>query len=107
MYSTATGSEFGQQSEGAGKEILLESGLQVEHSWTSTFFFWLHHVACGILVSRPGTEPVPPAVEAQRPNHWTTRDFPWTSWTLMEPCETMSCEPAKQCLDFWPMKMVR
>ena len=31
------------------------------------------------LTSRPGMElmpPVPPAVEAQSPNHWTTREFP-------------------------------
>ena len=26
--------------------------------------FLLHHVACGILVSRPGVEPPPPALEA-------------------------------------------
>ena len=32
--------------------------------------------ACRILVPQPGIEPVPPAVEAQRPNHWTTREIP-------------------------------
>ena len=32
--------------------------------------------AYGILVPRPGIEPRPPAVEAQSPNHWTTREFP-------------------------------
>ena len=31
-------------------------------------FFWPHHVACGILVPRPGTEPMPPA-EVRRLNH--------------------------------------
>ena len=40
------------------------------------FFFWLLCTACGILVTRPGTEPVPPAVETWIPNHWTTREFP-------------------------------
>ena len=30
----------------------------------------------GILVPRLGIEPVSPAVEAQRPNHWTTREDP-------------------------------
>ena len=41
------------------------------HSWSCRlcgllffFFFWLCHAACGILVPRPGMEPVPPAVEA-------------------------------------------
>ena len=28
-----------------------------------SFFFWPHCAACGILVPRPGIEPVPPAVE--------------------------------------------
>ena len=33
-------------------------------------------VACGILVPRPGIKPVPPAVEAQSLNHWTSREVP-------------------------------
>ena len=39
-------------------------------------FFWLHHVACGILVPRLGIEPKPSAVRAWSPNHWTAREFP-------------------------------
>ena len=39
-------------------------------------FFWPHHIVCRILVPWPGIELVPPAVEAQSPNHWTTREFP-------------------------------
>ena len=39
-------------------------------------FFWLSHKACGILVPRPGIEPVPLAVEAWSLNHWTTREVP-------------------------------
>ena len=39
-------------------------------------FFWLRHVACGILVPQPGIEPVPPAAEAQSPNRWTAREVP-------------------------------
>ena len=39
-------------------------------------FFWLCCMACGILVPRPRIEPVPPAVEAWSPNHWTARKFP-------------------------------
>ena len=41
-----------------------------------TFFFLPHRVACRILVPRPGIEPVSPAMEAQSPNHWTSREFP-------------------------------
>ena len=33
-------------------------------------------VACRISVPRPGIKPTPPAVEAWRPNHWTTREVP-------------------------------
>ena len=39
-------------------------------------FFWLHCEACGIFVPRPGIEPIALAVNAQSPNHWTTREFP-------------------------------
>ena len=37
-------------------------------------FFWLHRVACGILIPQPGIELVLSAVEAWRLNHWTTRE---------------------------------
>ena len=40
------------------------------------FFFGLCCAACGILIPRPGIKPVPPAVKARSPNHWTTREFP-------------------------------
>ena len=40
------------------------------------FLFWLHHVACGILIPAPRMEPLAPAVETQRLNHWTTREVP-------------------------------
>ena len=36
--------------------------------------FWPHHTACGILATPLGSEPVAPALEAQRLNHWTTRE---------------------------------
>ena len=34
--------------------------------------FWPHCVACRILASQPGIEPL--VVKAQGPNHWTTRE---------------------------------
>ena len=40
------------------------------------FCFGLHHLACGILVPWPGTEPRPLAVRTWSPNHWTAREFP-------------------------------
>ena len=40
------------------------------------FFFWPGHAFYGMLVPWPGIEPGPPALEAQNPNHWITREFP-------------------------------
>ena len=39
------------------------------------FILGLCCVACGVIVPLPGTEPVPSAVKAQSPNHWTTWEF--------------------------------
>ena len=36
--------------------------------------FWLHCVACEVLVPWPGIKPVFPALEAQSLNHWTARE---------------------------------
>ena len=41
---------------------------------------WPYHAAFGILAPRPGMEPEPPAVEARSPNHWTTREVPYTDF---------------------------
>ena len=45
-------------------------------------FFWAT-LACGILVPQPGIEPVPRAVEAPSPNHWTAREVPKTQCFLV------------------------
>ena len=45
------------------------------------FFFFFGHMACGILVPRPGIETRPPEAEARSPNHWTTREFPHWSYS--------------------------
>ena len=49
-----------------------------------SFFFWLHHVACGILVPQPGIKPRPSAVRAWSPNHWTSREFHPNLYFLMD-----------------------
>ena len=43
------------------------------------YLFRLHCRICGILVPPPGIKPVIPAVEAQSPNDWTTRESPGAS----------------------------
>ena len=39
-------------------------------------------MAHGILVSRPGIEPVPPALAARNLNHWTAREVPMKTLIL-------------------------
>ena len=46
-----------------------------EWIWFVFWFFW-SHVACRILVPRPGIEPRPLVLETWSPNHWTTREVP-------------------------------
>ena len=36
----------------------------------------LHHLACGILAPQLGVKAAPPALDAQNPNHWTSRGVP-------------------------------
>ena len=38
------------------------------------FFFFPHHVACGISVPHPGIKPVSPALQALSLNHWNFRE---------------------------------
>ena len=42
-------------------------------------YFLLHHTAYGILAHQVEIKLVPPAVEVQSPNHWTTKEFPGKS----------------------------
>ena len=42
----------------------------------SSFSFWPHHMAYGILVLESGVEPRPLTMRAQSSNHWTARGFP-------------------------------
>lgn len=46
------------------------------YSFSTLFFFFLCCAACLIFVLQPGIEPLPLAVEAQRRNHRTAREFP-------------------------------
>ena len=46
------------------------------------FFFWPCPATCGILVPQPGIEPRGSAMRGQSPNHWTTREFPFSGLFL-------------------------
>ena len=65
-------------------------------SYLIFFFFWLCHLACRIFVSWPGSN-LPPAVEAQSPNLWTTREVTST-WSLMMTLEEWSSPGALSLL---------
>ena len=59
----------------------MNIGVQ-DPAFNSCFSFWLHGMACGILVPRPGIEPMPPEEEVWILNYWTTREIPLLSFLL-------------------------
>ena len=44
-----------------------------------------HSIACGILVPWPEIEPMPSAVKAWSPNHWTPREVPIKAYFYFSP----------------------
>ena len=58
--------------------VVCNTAIDNWHKWFFFFFyfFWPRHAARGILVSRPGIELMPPAVEVWCLNHWTAREVP-------------------------------
>ena len=63
------------------------------------FSFGLRHVACRLLVPWPGIEPLPPAFEGQSPNHWTTKEVPYSFFLILPwlhcnfPCHRAFVQP--------------
>ena len=48
------------------------------------FYFWLHCMACKILMLWPGIKSIPPAEEVWSLNHWTAREIPQVlHWNLI------------------------
>ena len=58
------------------RDQMAENILTMNSAIFSFFEGGLSLVAYGILIPQPGTEPMPLGVIAQRPNHWTAREFP-------------------------------
>ena len=50
----------GEHSQGGEDESEAKMKTKDFNRQQATFFFWLSHMACGILVSQPGIEPWPP-----------------------------------------------
>ena len=66
-------------------------------------FFFFGHEACRILVPQQGIGPVPPAVEEQGLNHWTTREVLHLVFllALFSPVLTILILPAlRGCLSY-------
>ena len=56
--------------------ILIIITLDFEQNYIRLFsYFWLCHVACGMLVPWPGVEPMPPAFEAWCHNYCMAREI--------------------------------
>ena len=61
------------------------------------FFLWPHHAACRILDAPPRIKPMPPAVEAQSPKPWTTREFP--HWRVLNWHEVWTEKLSGKCTE--------
>ena len=59
-----------------------------------------HDAACRILLPWPGVEPMPPAMEVQSLNYWTTGEVP-TSWLLLESHLWLSSSPSGILAVLW------
>ena len=57
------------------KNSWREGGILSERSFILFLYFGWGGQACGILIYWQGIERIPPALEAQSLNHWTTREI--------------------------------
>ena len=64
-------------------------------------YFWLYHLACGILVPQPGLKHMHPTVEMQSLNHWATRDNPLSPFSKDHPQSLLHCQVIKVASP-WP-----
>ena len=60
----------------AQRSLSCVTSLATVAFFQNLFTFPPCHKACRILVPRPGTEPMLPAVETQNLNHWINKDIP-------------------------------
>ena len=63
--------------------VYIYSLSSLPHLWTFLIFsfylfvhIWPRHTGCWILVPQPGIKAMPPTLEAQSLNYWTTREIP-------------------------------
>ena len=56
-------------------------------------FLSFGRAACGILIPRPGIEPMPPAVEVHSPNHWTAMEVPYSIFLIIGLLSSLGFSP--------------
>ena len=59
--------------------LVFDCDLVKVHSCFCLLSFGLYQVACGIIVPQPGIKPTLSALEGWSLNHWTAKEFPWSS----------------------------
>ena len=91
--------------------LVVRAKKNLEVLFFLSFFlsFWPCHVACGILVLKPGIEPEHLAMRAQSPNHWTAREFPRSSFhNCWAAASKLPCKPSCCCSSpswgFWTLE---
>ena len=63
---------------------LLDSEFSLFLLLLFIYFFWPCCPGCGILITRPGIEPQPLAVEAWSLTHWASRGVPEVSFWILQ-----------------------
>ena len=78
---TCTPSELSKASRPRSQECSVTRATSLTWLWASWFFVLFGHATwcVGSLLSNGGLKPIPSAVRALSPNHWTTREFPTVS----------------------------
>ena len=65
--------------------LFITFGLAAgKHCGFPFFFFWPRHTPYGILVSQPGVEPRPLALDAQSLDHWASREVPISGFPKLD-----------------------
>ena len=80
LYHWATWEVLCIQGASAFSEVAIKAMQETKYSKHFVCLLAGCAMACGILVSWPGIESMPPALEVKSLNHWTTREVPFEAF---------------------------